>query len=53
MTQEEWAKELLSRLGIKATTPNVTALVAWAKAEGGHWNNTARFNPLNNVALSG
>ena len=47
MTQEEWARELLSRLGIKATTANVTALLAWARAEGGHWNNTARFNPLN------
>lgn len=47
MTQEEWARQLLSRLGIKATTANVTALIAWARAEGGHWNNTAHYNPLN------
>ncbi len=47
MTQEQWARQLLARLGIKATTANVSALVAWARAEGGHWNNTAHFNPLN------
>jgi hypothetical protein len=47
MTQEEWARELLARLGIKATTANVTALKAWMAAEGGHWNNSAHFNPLN------
>jgi len=47
MTQEEWARQLLSRLGIKATNANVGALMAWARAEGGHWNNTAHYNPLN------
>lgn len=47
MTQEEWARQLLARLGIKATTANVTALKAWMAAEGGHWHNTAYYNPLN------
>ncbi|MFL6116751.1 MAG: hypothetical protein ACJ786_36155 [Catenulispora sp.] len=47
MTQEEWARSLLSKLGIKATTANVSALMAWMRAEGGNWNNTAHFNPLN------
>lgn len=47
MTQEEWARELLAKLGIKATTANVTAMKAWMLAEGGNWNNTAKYNPLN------
>lgn len=47
MTQEEWARQLLSKLGIKATNTNVAALMAWMRAEGGHWNNTAHYNPLN------
>lgn len=47
MTVEQWARQLLARLQITATTANVTALVAWARAEGGHWNNTAHYNPLN------
>ena len=30
------------------TTPtNLLAVVAWEMAEGGHWSNTARYNPLN------
>lgn len=47
MTQEEWARKLLDKLGIKATNANVSALMAWMRAEGGHWNNTAHYNPLN------
>lgn len=42
-----WAHALLSRLGIKPNPANVKALVGWAQAEGGHWKNQARFNPLN------
>ncbi len=47
MTQDEWARQLLAKLGIKATAANVTAVKAWMLAEGGNWNNTAKFNPLN------
>lgn len=47
MTQEQWARALLARLGYKATTAAVTAVLAWMRAEGGNWNNSARYNPLN------
>ena len=46
-TARSWAKELLHRLGFPETTANVSAIVSWEAAEGGHWNNTAYFNPLN------
>lgn len=47
MTREEWARALLGRLGYSASKSNVTALLAWMRAEGGNWNNSAHFNPLN------
>lgn len=47
MTPQEWAKAVLSQLGAPQTQGNVTALEAWAAAEGGNWHNTARFNPIN------
>lgn len=47
MTPEQWARALLQRLGYKQTNANVTALMAWMRAEGGHWNNSAHYNPLN------
>lgn len=42
-----WAVELLHRLNVKPTSGAVQAIVAWEAAEGGNWNNTAHFNPLN------
>lgn len=42
-----WAATLLRRLGIHQTPGAVQGLVGWSKAEGGHWNNDARYNPLN------
>lgn len=42
-----WAGQLLQRLGITANESNVTAVVAWALAEGGHVSNSATWNPLN------
>jgi len=45
--QLTWAKALLKGLGAPVTTPNLAALVAWEMAEGGHWNNSAHYNPLN------
>lgn len=47
LTPESWAATVLKRLGIHQTPGAVQALTGWAKAEGGHWNNTARYNPLN------
>ena len=29
------------------TADNVAAVTAWEMAEGGHWNNSAHYNPLN------
>jgi len=45
--QLTWAKALLKSLGAPPTTPNLAAMVAWEMAEGGHWNNSAHYNPLN------
>jgi len=42
-----WAEALLQRLRMPVTADNVAAIVAWETAEGGHWHNTARYNPLN------
>jgi peptidoglycan hydrolase CwlO-like protein len=42
-----WAQALLQRLRMPVTADNVAAIVAWETAEGGHWHNTARYNPLN------
>jgi hypothetical protein len=42
-----WAKALLQQLDMPLTGDNVAALVAWEMAEGGHWHNTAHYNPLN------
>ena len=42
-----WAKALLQQLDMPLTAENVAALVAWEMAEGGHWHNTAHYNPLN------
>ncbi len=46
-TPERFAVALLGQLGIQPTRRNVKALVGWQRAEGGHWHNTARYNPLN------
>lgn len=42
-----WATALLNRLGVQPTPAAKRALVGWVQAEGGHWKNQARFNPLN------
>lgn len=47
MNQEQWARALLSRLGYSTSNANVTAIMAWMRAEGGNWNNSAHYNPLN------
>lgn len=45
--QRTFAVSLLKKLNIPANSQNVRALVGWERAEGGHWNNNARYNPLN------
>ena len=46
-TPVTWANELLQLLAMPLTSDNIAALVAWEMAEGGHWHNTAHYNPLN------
>lgn len=47
MNLNQWASSVLSQLGIKQTSGAMQAMVGWARAEGGHWHNDARYNPLN------
>ena len=46
-TQVTWARALLRALDKPLTVQNVAAVTAWEMAEGGHWYNTAHYNPLN------
>lgn len=46
-TPASWAAALLQRLGIPQSPGAIRSLVGWERAEGGHWNNSARYNPLN------
>lgn len=46
-TPVTWAKTLLQALRMPVTTDNLAAIIAWEMAEGGHWYNSAHFNPLN------
>src|SRR5215467_4175373 len=45
--QTSWAKQLLKSLGAPVTDANVASLVKWENKEGGHFHNTAYYNPLN------
>ena len=45
--QLSWAKALLVAMRFPVTADNVAAITAWEMAEGGHWYNTAYYNPLN------
>ena len=46
-TQLTWAQALLVAMRLPVTADNVAAVTAWEMAEGGHWYNTAYYNPLN------
>ncbi len=46
-TQESWARALLRNARLPITDSNIAAIVSWEMAEGGHWFNTAHYNPLN------
>jgi murein DD-endopeptidase MepM/ murein hydrolase activator NlpD len=45
--QKSWATQLLSALGAPASDSNIAAITTWAAHEGGHWKNSANYNPLN------
>lgn len=47
VTPKSFAESLLRAEGINPTPQAVANVVAWEAQEGGHWNNTARYNPLN------
>jgi hypothetical protein len=42
-----WASAILAAMGWPQTKSNIDAMVAWEQAEGGAWDNTASYNPLN------
>lgn len=45
--QGSWARDLLTRMDYPVNQANMTAVIAWQYAEGGHFANSATFNPLN------
>jgi hypothetical protein len=46
-TPQSFARAVLRAEGDPRTPCNMGAMLAWEAAEGGHWNNTATYNPLN------
>jgi hypothetical protein len=46
-TPRSFARAVLATEGAPRTRCNVRAILAWEAAEGGNWNNTAAYNPLN------
>jgi murein DD-endopeptidase MepM/ murein hydrolase activator NlpD len=46
-SEKEWAAGLLGKLGAPVTDSSVNALTTWMRHEGGHWKNSAHYNPLN------
>jgi hypothetical protein len=47
VTPTSFAVSLLKGIGAPITPANVQSLITWQRMEGGNWNNTARYNPLN------
>jgi hypothetical protein len=45
--KRQWAEKMLDRMGAPKNLDSIEALLAWQAEEGGHWNNTAGYNPLN------
>jgi hypothetical protein len=48
-SQQWWARSLLRSGGFRPTRCNLAAITAWERAEGGHWENAAEHNPLNDA----
>lgn len=53
VTRQSWAASLLQALKLQTTNANLQIIVGWELAEGGNWNNTAAFNPLNTTQSLG
>ena len=49
VTPSLFAQAVLGRLGLPISENNIAALVAFQSWEGGHMNNTARYNPMNTM----
>lgn len=47
VTQQSFALDLLRGGGWPISQQNVQAIVGWENAEGGHFHNDAKYNPLN------
>lgn len=45
--KKQWATDFLSKLGKPLTDDNINAVTTWMAWEGGHWKNSAHYNPLN------
>ena len=43
----DWAKKFLTKIGAPVSEGNIGALTTWMRFEGGHWKNSASYNPLN------
>lgn len=46
-SEKEWAAGLLGKLGAPVNDASIAALTTWMRHEGGHWKNSANYNPLN------
>jgi len=46
-SEKEWATGLLQKMGAPVNDASVNALTTWMRHEGGHWKNSADYNPLN------
>jgi hypothetical protein len=44
---KSFARSVLSGLGAPTNKNNMAAMLQWMRAEGGHWHNSAKYNPLN------
>ncbi len=47
----DFAAAVLSGLGDRQTAANMRSMENWEAREGGNWNNTAAFNPLNTTLV--
>jgi hypothetical protein len=48
-TVQTWAPAFLHAAGEPVTACNVAFVIAWENAEGGNWQNSAAYNPLNST----
>lgn len=51
VTPQSWAESLLIAIGAPRSKANIDSVVSWEAAEGGNWNNTATYNPLNTTLV--